>query len=482
MGKRHAAAQAGIARAQADETIREAEARRGSAERERQLLTSYLGTEDQINGTGAFAGATPEALKYTQRYSVDQRTLNEIQAAGSGVKNQLNPFQSGDNATRGGQSLTDYGQGFATKANDLLAQAEALARAGDTAGAEQLYAQAQQIISGVSPEAQGAFNLGGGENSAAQIRASSTEGRIVGRQLLTAQQLGDPNSATSTALRGRLLDPALGAIQEGTGKVISEIDASELSARKAIDENTRNAERAITAERSQVEGEIRQRAAGGPGFNPNARIAAQAQVASAAARQRADVYSQAAQEAARVASDAGLTRAQAYAQESAQRSSLIAQVDVYLNEFSKRFAEDSVTMAQQWVAGTAGVRDNYQAALDQFDLFQAQLQNQFANTLQRDAQLLREQEKSKKAFKREALFGFATGSLPISTIFGGGGVQFGSSSGQKAGTSTAVGGGVSSGVGSEEGKNFGLGDFGEQDGGGGGGGGLASLGSLLALA
>src|SRR5687767_14082516 len=126
MGKRHAAAAAGIARAQEDENLRESEARRKSAEEERQLLTSYLGTEDQVAGRGGF-DVNPDILRYTQRYAVVERTLLDIQAAGAGVNGNFNPFQSGDNNTRGGQDLLSFGRGFANQANDLLAQAEAAA-------------------------------------------------------------------------------------------------------------------------------------------------------------------------------------------------------------------------------------------------------------------------------------------------------------------------------------------------------------------
>lgn len=372
MGKRHAAANAGLERAKADEAIRESESRRTSAERERQLLTSYLGSQEQVAGTGRF-GVTPEALKYTQRYTIDARTLAEIQAAGQGIRGQTDPFQ------QAGRNVVEFGQGFANQANDLLAQAEAAARAGDISKAETLFAQAQTVISGVSQHAQSAFNLGGGEESAAAVRASSTEGKIVGRQLLTAQQLQDPNSQTAQGLRGRLLEPTLGAIESGTEKVIGEISQAEKEAQKVIDENTRNAERAIAAERSQIDGEIRQKGSGGgTGVNARAQLALQSRAAAEAARSRADVYSQAAAEQANVASQSGLARAEAYARESAARAAVISQVDLYLNEFAKRMAEDSVALAQEWVNGTAGVRDIYLDSLQQLDIFQAQLANQWA--------------------------------------------------------------------------------------------------------
>ncbi len=434
MGKRHAAAQAGIARAQADEVLRESESRRESAERERQLLTSYLGTEEQVAGTGRF-GTAPETLKYASRYSIDSRTLNEIQQAGAGVKNQLNPFQSADNGTRGGLSLSDYSQGFANKANELLAQAEAAAASGDLSGAEQLYQQAQQVISGVSPEAQGAYNLGGGEQSAAAIRAGSTEGRIVGRQLLTAQQLGDPNSATSQQLRGRLLDPSL----------------------QAVDENTRNAERAIAAERSEIEGQIRQGGAGGTGVNERAQLALKSRAASQAALQRAVTYSEAGQ----------------------QKAALTAQVNLYLNEFAKKMAEDSVALAQDWVNGTAGVRDVYQESLQRLDIIQAEMANQWAQILASQAEARRKESKVSKQVRREAIFGFATGSLAISTIFGGGGL------GQTAGGVTSDTGVGSTTAGSGLGEEAeavaggGGGSFKSDGGGGGGAGGLGALLSFL---
>jgi hypothetical protein len=436
MGKRHAAAQSGIARAQADESVREAEARRQSAERERQLLTSYLGTEEQVAGTGRF-NVSPDTLKYTQRYAVDERTLSEIQQAGQGIKRQANPFQSADNSTRGGQDLLTYGRGFANQANELLAQAEAAAQSGDLTRAEQLFAQAQQIISGVSPEAQGAYNLIQNEGSAAAIRASSAEGKIVGRQLLTAQQLGDSNSETSKALRGRLLDPAL----------------------QAVDENTRNAERAIAAERSQIDGEIRQRGAGGgTGVNARAELDLKSRAASQSALQRATAYTEAGQ----------------------QKAALTAQVNLYLNEFSTKLAQDSVALAQQWVNGTAGVRDIYQESLTQLDLIQADMANQWAQIFAAQAEARRKEDKVDKQVRREALFGFATGSLAVSTIFGGG--QLGQTAGGVT-SSTGVGAGGSSIQAAPDGTGgqqiMPEGSFMETGGGGGGGGG--GLGALLAF-
>ncbi len=485
MGKRHAAAAAGIAQAQVDERLREAEGRRNSAERERQLLTSYLGSQEQVSGTGRFANASPELLKYTQRYSVDQRALADVLAAGSQVKRQEDPFQGADNRVRGGLSIADYGQGFATRANDLLAQAEAAARAGDFAGADRLFAQAQSVIGGVSPEVAEAYNLGGGEESNAAIRASSTEGRIVGRQLLAAQQLQDPNSETSQGLRGRLLNPALGAIDSGTQNVIGEINQAEVEAQKVIDENTRNAERAIASERGQIDGEIRQRGAGGVGVNARAQLALQSRAGAEAARARAEVYTSAAAEQASIASQSGLARAEVYARESAMRASLISQVDLYLNEFAKRMAEDSVALSQEWVNGTAGVRDQFQAALDQFDIIGIQLANQRAQMLAQVAENARREADAKKSVRREALFGFATGSLAIATIFGGGTPNLGSSSGLGASNPDI---GAAPELGGEAGGLIDGGDqmpigssFGQQTGGGGGGGLGSKLGSLLAF-
>lgn len=394
-------------------------------------------------GTGRF-NVDPNVLKYTQRYSVDERALSEIVAAGSGVKRQIDPYQMA-----GGVEL---GRDAASRANDLLAQAEAAARAGDFTRADQLYAQSQQIISGVSSVAQGAFNLTGGEESAAAIRASSTEGRIVGRQLLTARELGDPNSATSTSLRGRLLDPALAA----------------------IDENTRNAERAITAERSEIEGQIRQQSAsGGTGVNARADLALRSQAASQAALQRAVTYSEA----------------------GAQRAALTSQISLYLNEFSKRVAEDSVRMAQAWVNGTAGVRDEFQRAMDELERFSAIVLEQRAQLASAVARQERDRKKARDAFRNELYFGAPLGILTAggsggptgrsSGIGSGGGGGGGAGGG---GGESPLGGGFASGLGSdnavgEGGGGGNLGDFGEQGGGDSGFGGQigGAAGSLLGL-
>jgi hypothetical protein len=476
MGKAHAVAQAAIAQAQTDEAVREAEARRASAERERQLLASYLGSKEQAAGSGVYSNVSPEVLKYTQRYAIDQRELSQIQAAGQGIKNQLNPFQSADNSTRGGLSLQDYSQGFATKANDLLAQAEAAARTGDLGRAEQLYTQAQTIISGVQPEAQSAYNLGSTPESAAVIRASSAEGQIVGRQLLAAKELGDPNSERSVGLRSRLLDPTLGLLDEGTNQAVGALDAGVQNATGAIDEgarqaqllideNTRNAERAIAAERSQIDGQIRQTGTGGGvGVNARAQLALQSQAASQAARERAQVYTTAAgqragvlgtaaDEKAQIIATAQAQKAGIYSQAGAQKAAAAAQVNLYLNEFAKRMAEDSVTMAQNWVNGTAGVRDEYQQALDQFDTMAIQIANQRAQFLQQVAEQRRQQEAQSGNFIKGALAGLSSGITPLigaaSGLFGGGG--------STPAAESNGGGGAFGGLGEEAGSIVGMG-------------------------
>ena len=402
MGKRHAAALSAISRGQAEEEVREAETRRATSERERQLLSSYLGSPDQVAGTGEFSGASPDTLKYTQRYSFDPIAVRQIQDAQQSVGD---PFG-------GGQDPVQFAQSISNQANDLLAQSEAAARAGDVGTADRLFAQAQGLIGNqlgrFSSVLGSSFNLGDTAESGAKLRASSNEARIVGRQLLTARELQDPNSATFGETRGRLLDPTLAELSGGASRAAGEVTSSEQAALRAIDEQTRNAERAIASERTQVEGEIRQQAAkGGVGFNARAQLAAKARVASEAALQRAQVYTEAARQSAGVASEAGLTRAQIYERESAARAAATSQVNLYLNEFAKRMAEDSVNLAQEWVSGVAGVRDTYQQSLDQFAFFQAEMSNQWAQIFRSEYQQEKAQEQARKDRASGAIVGLA---------------------------------------------------------------------------
>lgn len=324
MGSRHARSRADLARAQAEESVREAEARRKAAEQQRQELTSFLGTEAQ------FEDYNRVPVEYLERYQVDFESLGPLAST-----TYFGPS--------GAARLTeDTAQQLADEANAILDQAQEAAAAGDFAEADRLRNEAQTRLGTLH----GAVNVGGRAYSAAPFafnriadprqtalaRATSTEGRIVGRRLQEALELQDTESEAFQRRRDLLYDPVEDLTREGT----------------------RQAERAIAAERRAVEANLRGSAGAGLGGAARAigvETAQRRAAADAAANARASVYSQAAQ----------------------VRSRALLQVNEFMLDFADRFSRQSVELAQSWVAGTAGVRDEFNAALDNLDTVQSEL-------------------------------------------------------------------------------------------------------------
>lgn len=390
MGKKHQRFAAAVEKSRAEAGIREAQARTENAERQRGLLSSYLGTEDQVAGTGAFSGDQSKIEPYSYRYQADTQALNQL--ANFAVKGETNRWQRGGNV--------EYANSVVSQANDHLQLAEDAARRGDfKAAAEskataEAYMAQQQNAYGSNQNIANLITLRQDPEAAARARASTVEGQIVGRNLLKAKELQDPNSAEYQRTRGLLLDPST----------------------EIIKANETAAERAIASERSEMERQIRNQAgASGIGFSPAQQMAQRAAVANDAAR----------------------ARAEAYTTTGAQRAALTLQVNQFMQNFTEAFATNSVGFANAWVDGRAGVRDTYVAGINEIQAAGVQLADSWAKTFYADYQQLREQDKAKKALRREMVPGILTGTLAAASIFGGT-ENLGSSSGQKAGSGTTA--------------------------------------------
>lgn len=323
MGERHARSRADLARTRASEQTREAEARRAAVEQQRQELSSLLGSEEQFQEFDR----VPD--QFLQRYQVDFESLGPLANTryfGPSGSNRLDPAAA--------QTLAD-------EANAILDQAQAAAAEGDFARAEQLRAQAKERIGTLHGAVQVygkpyaavpfAFNLITDPRQAALAKATTTEGRIVGRRLQQALELQDTGSEEFQRRREMLFDPYQDIIQEGVTQ----------------------AERAIAAERRQAEADLRTGVAaglGGAGRQVYAERSARRDIADRTAQTRAGVYTTAAQ----------------------QRAAGLLETNQFLLEFADSFSARSVELAQAWVAGGAGIRDNVNNALDRIDLFQSQ--------------------------------------------------------------------------------------------------------------
>lgn len=202
MGKTHRRQEAMTAWEQSQAAIRGAERRQlESIERDTTLL-GYLGSDEQVAGTGRFADIDPRAAGYAQNYTLDPDLAQTT---------ELNPFSR--------ITVSDL-QGVESQANLMLDQAEALARSGDYAGADLLRDQAADLVSGGGGlkrwprNTSELYQLGSDPAARAQIEASSPTAKLVGRQLQEARGIMDRGQAYDD-LYGRLTEPALEELAAG---------------------------------------------------------------------------------------------------------------------------------------------------------------------------------------------------------------------------------------------------------------------------
>jgi hypothetical protein len=215
MGKRHAKASQLQAEADVQRDLSQAEQRRQTAEEERTFLESYLGREDQIAGTGEFADIDPQAHPYTKRYQLDETYAASAIHAAANVRGNYSAYTGpyGGQAARTAAGLETgdmLGMWRYTgqQANDLMQQAEDLARSGDIAGAKALSDQAKSIIGQGGMTVSKGFQLLDDPSSSARQRAGSAQGQVVGSLLRDARGFADERSQVSRDFKRGLTEGA----------------------------------------------------------------------------------------------------------------------------------------------------------------------------------------------------------------------------------------------------------------------------------
>ena len=345
MGSRHARARSLQKYASAHEILREAEQNAYIAESERGYLESYLGTDDQIAGTGEFnqpAGVSDYSSRYQLDWSSvrDQQTADSYIQDGGGSRYSLSSFPGTEGGIGGGRSGSSqmiqpkpdkYYERRLEDANSLLEESEQAFRDGDKARADDLKKQAQDLIDDARHS--DSFNLHQDAEKAAKGALSNPMARIVGKAVNRALKLTDRGSAEFSATRANITDKPIEAIQFGL----------------------ENAERAIVAEQRTIE--------------------SQNKMLTAASGNTRDPVKQAAL-TARARDQAMFQRAQARTQAASAISTIVGDANVFMEKFSSAYAQDSVRLAREWVNGTPGVRDAFQEKMGQFASAQAAL---FAN-------------------------------------------------------------------------------------------------------
>jgi hypothetical protein len=248
--------------------IQNAAKRRTETEQFLMQQEQLLGTPDQIMGRLG-GGVSNSELPYIQRYQ-----FNDSQASSlTGQQYKIDSLKSG-----------------VTKANSLLEQAQAAARAGDMAGAQQLKLQADNAVLGdfasatrgkifKDPTIYGSLITQTQDpNVAAATRLNSPIAQTVGANVAKGREFADPNSAASRQLFNSVVTApvaevsagqraALGNISSrtssslrdldaGLGRALAEFTGGEVKALSAIDSGFGRALQAITVGESKSVGEI----------------------------------------------------------------------------------------------------------------------------------------------------------------------------------------------------------------------------------
>jgi hypothetical protein len=216
------------------------------------------------------------------------------------------------------------------EANSLLSESLAAARAGDLTKADQLKAQANNLVSGTGQRFQFSGPGAGWENKNEWDHLKSPEGRLAGTLLRDAMGMQDPNSAGARSFVSSLTEAPL-----------AEIEASRDNALRSITAGERGASRSARDFRL----------AHGAAHAPSAEASVAARTSMEFATQRASVETQ-----------TGAARAQ-----------VTGQARQTYETFKRAFAVDAMGAAQQWVDTRGGVRDEWQAVNIQLAGISAQI-------------------------------------------------------------------------------------------------------------
>lgn len=261
-----------------------------------------------------------------------------------------------------------------------------------------------------------AFNLVSDASKSAKVRASSTEGLLVGRQLRMAQGLQDPNSEEFQSMRSRLLDPALAVYDDNMRLARESIERSRSEAEKAVDYSRAEGESALSAEQRAIKAQFRSRAASGAGRNLRGEIAQDSLLAETVAGQRAKLYNITGAQKAEIASQSELQKADLYQNIANTKLSLIRTTNAVLEDIRLNYAADAIQLARDWVNGTAGVRDTFQLAMNSSAVNIANMAERWANVYTQEFM----QKNAEKQASKDRTVGLLTGlATAVAGAFGG---------------------------------------------------------------
>lgn len=330
MGRKRERFQAGIQEATSTARVQQGQDDRSRREALLGQMEQRLGTQEQIAGYGTDS----RVGEYTRRYSIEGGVESAI--IGGHKKSQLR--KAGFSRERFADVLSS--------ANDLMDQAEAAARAGDFEKADRLREKASTVTNIGSTgtgmkgargvDISGLFNLGAAAgDSAAEGALSGPLAQMVGAQVADARALMDPNSPESQRFRESLTGGALEAISAG----------EDISMRQLAQQRR--------------EGERTQRDLGlarGAGRHANAERA----------------FSQAASE--RFGTSAANIRQSA----AAQRAQVLGEASRTFEDFRRKWSQGTAAFAQDFLQNKAGIREQFQSAVDSMKSAGSQLALQHA--------------------------------------------------------------------------------------------------------
>jgi len=355
-----------------------------------------LGTDAQIAGELEGADLAP----YTGRYEFTPGFRNLL-AIPSGRKSIIGTKFEADQIATAEAGLN--------KVNDLMAQAEEAARAGDFEGAEKFRQQAEAFANekGISIlGGQGRDNLANIITFAPNIQdqaaanLSNPMAQTVGKLVKQGGEFLDPDSETSKRFKESLTE---GAIEQ-------------------IDFGERSALRGVVQERRQAERQFRDIGLSrGAGRSPYSERAVSARLGERFAVTQADIREQAA----------------------AERAGVISEANQVFEQFSREFARNSAAFGQAFLQNQAGIREQFQGAMDQLTAASIGALDQFISASQRSSELNRalgEQQREIKQAQNSAIGSLAIGgALLVAAPFAGAAVGAALGGGAAA---TAAGGAV----------------------------------------
>lgn len=282
-----------------------------------QQLEGYLGSEEQANAPESTGKLAP----YQQRYSID---LGSLGAAGADPLRIWAEQQAGVGG--GFDNYAKAANAGISKANEIMAEAEAAAKAGDFGKAESLRKDADFYINSYGPKGipagvwQQSISMQGDPNQQARSLGDTPSGKIVGSLLRDARQLLDPTSDAYNRFYDSL-----------TSGPIAEVKAGVLTGERGVAMEARGIQQAQSEREAQLGG-VR---------DPYATQAMNERAMDAAAGKTADLELKGATAIAQIKSDS----------------------TQWLETFKRNYAENAVGFARAWAEGSPGIRKEFQDSL-----------------------------------------------------------------------------------------------------------------------